>query len=577
MTKPTEPISEQDDRKLTLQWGYLLAPFICWLLGSAVSYGMTTAVQTAQDYQEWLRMLLTSAYLFIPMIVPAFFCLGIARKRYLIILEQSTSQHTFEEKSRVTTNVIRGCGIVAGLSVIIIFALQSITPVFDVPFVGNPFSLEASILCFSAAYSLACLILMARSYHLYCKLQKEGGYASYLRYTVAWPTLVIYGLALMGGFSSQKLLQMELSTPGSIKDSALLLVLYLLLLGSFSGYYLYLLNKTKQERGFDPSSEDSVGISGKHAVIIGILFILCFFLDVLECVIALLVCVVMCTFETLYVGRLHQKAGLDLNSSQIKKSIALGNVARVLLVFFAMIIVSFAFGPYPENPNDRVEGIKHYFIIAPTLFIVISGYICNGTYRWTSLSQEAQDSTDPQNTILALPLPRKRHGWKTMALCSLATFVLLVLPFLFSSPRSSFTSLADETDNISLVAAIIGCVSGIYSISYTKQLKTDEDFVIPFLGPLRKAFENKLDSYRRLESYLEPGPGAASTGPSYRKTLRDMFIICTIVSLFMGYLFPDYNHYFFRYALIYSAMIIATYLYDFFFMRKKGPGTPKAD
>lgn len=108
-----------------------------------------------------------------------------------------------------------------------------------------------------------------------------------MRVLVAWPSLLIYGMNLMGGCACQ--VYIGNGSPETV-------VPYMVVYALFTAAYLLFDLLLSTERGFVRQGGTRVALPGPYALIPIVLFLVCSYLGRLECLFALLGCIFYSTF-----------------------------------------------------------------------------------------------------------------------------------------------------------------------------------------------------------------------------------------------------------------------------------------
>lgn len=122
---------------------------------------------------------------------------------------------------------------------------------------------------------------------------------------------------------------------------------------------------------------------------------------------------------------------------------------------------------------------------------------------------------------------------------------------------------------------IYALFTGVFSFAYSGSDEKDSEGSRK-VGPaaVRGRLESRMDSYLRVESFLADGTvaegddGQCLGKVSYGRRLRDMLVACIFLGLGFGAMFSAPGCFFHCFALAHSVLLVVSYLFDFFFVRR---------
>lgn len=226
-------------------------------------------------------------------------------------------------------------------------------------------ALRDLLVYFSAFFFLLSLSMV----FLYRWFFNEGKRCDSVRVLVAWPSLLVYGMNLMGGCACQVYIR-----GGSPETVVPYMVVYALFTAAYLLFDLLLSTK----RGFVRQEGTRVSLPGPYALIPVAVFLVCSYLGRPECLFALLGCIYYSTFEALSAIEVRRDCGFPRSDDVIRRCEAIAGIARVLLLPASLVIVSFSFGRYEvggvADEVIAVDAVKAYEIVVISSLVVLSGY-----------------------------------------------------------------------------------------------------------------------------------------------------------------------------------------------------------
>lgn len=392
-----------------------------------------------------------------------------------------------------------------------------------------------------------------------------------VRVLVAWPSLLVYGMNLMGGCASRVYVEM---------DSFETVLPYMMVFILFTAAYLLFDLLLSTERGFLVRDGGKVSLPGPYSLIPFVLFLVCSYLGRPECLFALLGCIFYSTFEALRVADYCQRHAYLRSDNIVRWCEAIAGIARVLLLPATMIIVSFSLGRYEVEEGSKAmadeAAIMAYVIVVVTSLIVLSGYISSAVLKrfWPSCPQGGgRDVPAALRAAWRRLLRLGRWLWHPFLIALPAAIVLA--PFIHFGNVGNLAWLPRDASRLVAALGVFGGVAGVFSFAYSTPdgsgMKGSSG-----IGPaaVRERLEDRMESYLRLESFLssdvtaEDIDDSAERRLSYGHTMRDMLIVCIFASLVFGAMFSAPGEYFYCFGLMYSVILIVSYFLDFFFARR---------
>lgn len=345
------------------------------------------------------------------------------------------------------------------------------------------------------------------------------------------------------------------------------------------------------KRGFVGQDGTRVSLPGPYALSPIAVFLVCSYLGRPECLFALLGCIFYSTFEALSAISVRRGCGFSRSDDVIRRCEAIAGIAHVLLLPASMVIVSFSFGRYEvDGVADEViaaDAVKAYEIVALSSLVVLSGYVSSARLKRLFSADERGEEDElpaPLEAFYRLLSRLMHHLWHPLLV--VVSAVIALMPFLHPGNIVNLAWLPRDASHLIAALGVFGGVAGVFSFAYSGSDKkgpkgpSGSDKEAPGgsrnVGPaaVRGRLEARMDSYLRVESFLAGGTateGAAAPclgEVSYGRTLRDMLVACIFLGLGFGAMFSAPGCFFYCFALVYSVLLVVSYLFDFFFVRR---------
>ncbi|WP_273397064.1 hypothetical protein [Thermophilibacter mediterraneus] len=552
---------------------YLFVSLCCWVFGSLVcegchEMGAGVPAPLAGDLPQCILRPALAWAVTLPAIIP---CCVVMHKRGGLIPSvkdtesgsggaQTSGKPSSGDKNAESENVRNGrrvgppCVLALAISAVFYLTLLQVTKPL-VPDVSRRLMAE-----FAALYAIVyCGIAVpsARDYSDSSFVERHSGS---IRFLVAWPTLILHGMSLIGGCAVQAVYQYGLGLEGQLLEPAPLLlpavypmsVVYLALLEVAA--IAYYCSFQSRDSGFDSQNggEETIFLVPKSQVLIPMaIFLICSYLCRPECLFALLAAALFATFELAYVTGLCLERESGEHEVLANRCEATGNIARVVLLLAAMLVYCISFGKYDPSPGF-LAGTKTYEIMVAAGLVVISGYVCASRIDSLRLSPNHDQSRSEPNSRILAALSANQH-----ILCVPVVATIVLVPFLYEGGVSALRLMPGDATYLTAFLGAFGCVAGLFSVSFPPEEEgagngnggspATRNVLSMLIEPLRKAATARVRSYRCIQSYLPEGAtgeGGSDTSRSYTRTLRDMLILCVLIGLVAGAMFSELGPFF---------------------------------
>lgn len=550
----------QANHRLRTNVRYLSIGLACWIIGSLAFYAGQNVQSVGRiDIGLLVNVAVLSVVFWITVLPSQVLCCSVIRFRDAMLagdpsLDCARQSETVPWRlaTAVEVAILVACltGFYEKWVVFDMAALRDLLPLFS-------------------AFFFALALVMALLYRWF--LNNGERYDS-VRVLVAWPSLLIYGMNLMGGCACQ--VYIGNGSPETV-------VPYMVVYALFTAAYLLFDLLLSTERGFVRQDGTRVALPGPYALIPIVLFLVCSYLGRLECLFALLGCIFYSTFEALRAIDVRRGCGFSRSDDVIRRCEAIAGIARILLLPASMIIVSFSFGQYMvDDAKDEiiaVAAVKAYEIVAISSLVVLSGYASSALLRrfWAGDEKESETRKGLPAQLYALYdylFVLVRSLWHPLSIVIPAA--ILLAPFLYSGNIINLAWLPRDASRLVAALGVFGGVAGIFSFAYSSTEAAPQSPSKVGPAAVRERLEDRMESYLRVESFLTDGTAtegdAASCrgGVSYGRTLRDMLIVCIFLGLIFGAMFSAPGGFFYCFALVFLVLLIVSYLFDFFFTRR---------
>lgn len=577
-------------------WWYGAAPFLSWMIAGLITMGCEALVGAVSLSPEKVGLdACALALLYLPMLPTALFSSRIALARLALISPKGRKVKGFKVAFALSLVFLLGGIVLSAYCLLVPTALElpwgevSVTGCLT-EHLGGIHGYALVALAFGAFASWVLGFLLER--RMAQLIEKTAGdhdgrqeASSLLRFTVAWPTIYTYGIGFVWGIAAQVLRALSASVGSGVEQTASLLerpstsIMLALSVSAFIAaavaYYRLTVGEKKVTRilgSKEESSESSAAASGDdaqlsrfpggHLSVATLVVFFCFFLGRFEILLAMIACGLMAVAESHNTLALHRwVGGREPECGPAKKCEFFGNIVHVVLLFFSMVFMSFAFAASrdggalgADGTTGALEGVKSYEVIMVTVSVVVMGYFANIT------SPSTNEGRGGVARCFAVPL--------TLLLPAFFT----ALPLFFQGSVKGLAAYGEDATGLTVVLGAVGLAADIFSSSYSLQ-DNQEKGIWALLNGIRHSVEGKLSEYTsRSVAYHWPpfkgdGRDDAPEESGYRRTMREVLIFCAFFGLACGQIFSAAAPYFNGFALTYLLAVFFTYLFDFFYRR----------
>lgn len=523
---------------------YIFVGFACWVIGSLAFFASQNAQLVGQlEIGLFANAVILSAVCWVTVFPSQILCCSVIRTRDAMLARESP----LGRKIPVGKVPWLSAGVAEAL---VLLALSA-------GFAGRWGAVETAALrellvWFSVFYFILSLSMAL----LYRWFFDEGKHCDSVRVLVAWPSLLVYGMNLMGGCANQVYIR-----NGSLET----VVPYMLIYALFTGAYLLFDLLLSTKRGFVGQDGTRVSLPGPYALIPIAVFLVCSYLGRPECLFALLGCIFYSTFEALSAISVRRGCGFSRSDDVIRRCEAIAGIARVLLLPASMVIVSFSFGRYEvDGVADEViaaNAVKAYEIVALSSLVVLSGYVSSARLKRLFAADERGEEDElpaPLEAFYRLLSRLMHHLWHPLLV--VVSAVIALMPFLHPGNIVNLAWLPRDASHPIAALGVFGGVAGVFSFAYSGSDEKDSEGSRK-VGPaaVRGRLEARMDSYLRVESFLAGGTAAEGAAApclgevSYGRTLRDMLVACIFLGLGFGAMFSAPGCFFYCFAPVFGA------------------------